>query len=92
MVRHLLTHPPLLTPVQSRIFSDDDLKAMHALYDPSGRGTITRAQVNNAFRNLGLKPAPAASAGASGGGVDIPDAVDAATFVRIAREAIGASA
>jgi hypothetical protein len=44
--------------VQSTPFSEADLRAMHSLFDPSGTGSISSAQVATAFRNLGLKQAP----------------------------------
>jgi hypothetical protein len=31
---------------------------MHSLFDPSGTGFISAAQVATAYRNLGLKAAP----------------------------------
>lgn len=68
--------------VQSRLFTDENLAAMHALYDPSGRGSITPAQVATAFRNLGLKAEPPA-----GLGLTTADA-----FVKLARQAIDSQA
>ena len=66
----------------SRLWSDEDLRAMHSLYDPSGRGVITKAQVMTALRNLGVRtanvPPPA------------EDVISVDTFVRIARAAIDA--
>lgn len=66
----------------SRLWTDADLRAMHSLYDPSGRGVITQAQVATAFRNLGLRGAPPASSEG--------DAVTADAFVRLVRTAIDA--
>ncbi len=66
----------------SRLWTDADLKAMHSLYDPSGRGAISKAQVVTALRNLGLRRPNAA--------VPESDAVSADAFVRLARAAIDA--
>jgi hypothetical protein len=66
----------------SRLWTEADLKAMHSLYDPSGRGVISKAQVLTALRNLGVRTASVA--------VPDSDAVSADAFVRLARAAIDA--
>ena len=72
----------LLSLMQSRVFTEKDLIAMHSLYDPSSRGYISTAQVASAFKNLGLKTTPPS--------LDT-EMVDATTFVRIATAAISTS-
>lgn len=77
------TAPPTLSlaRLQTSPFTEADLRAMHALFDPSGTGVVTPAQVATAFRNLGLKAAPPQ---------DLPPKVDADTFVKAAQAAIAA--
>ena len=70
-----------VTPLQTSPFTETDLRAMHALFDPSGTGAITPAQVATAFRNLGLKASPPSS---------LPARVDPDAFVKAAQAAIAA--
>lgn len=53
---------------------------MFSLYDPVGRGRITRAQVTTAFKTLGLKQGPPAALG---------EEVDMKSFVEAATAALG---
>ena len=48
-------------------FTEDDLMGMFTLFDPTGRGVISQAQVETGLRNLGLKQVTltAAEAGAA---------------------------
>lgn len=62
------------------MYTEADLRALHKLYDPSGKGTITKAQAATAFRNLGLKTAPAG----------LPEHVDEGSFVAAGKAAIDA--
>lgn len=64
----------------STLYGEADLRAMFCLYDPSCKGAITPAQVVTAYKNLGLKQAPALEAGLA--------SVDVETFVRVARAAL----
>ena len=72
---------PQRRPMQTSPFTETDLRAMHALFDPSGTGLITPAQVATAFRNLGLKASPPSS---------LPARVDPDAFVKAAQAAIAA--
>lgn len=66
-------------------FTEADLRAMHSLFDPSGTGAISPAQISTAFQNLGLKQKPKLDASALG-----PKGVDADAFVALAKAAIAA--
>lgn len=66
----------------SRLWTDADLRAMHSLYDPGGRGVISRAQVLTALRNLAVRTTSTA--------VPDSDAITADAFVALARAAIDA--
>jgi Ca2+-binding EF-hand superfamily protein len=64
----------------ARLWSDADLRAMHSLYDPSGRGVINRAQLATAMRNLGIRSTNLPQSGS--------DSITTEAFIRLARQAI----
>ena len=79
----------------TRLWTDEELAGMHALADPTSRGTISHAQAQAALRSLGLRGADAALARAlaeEGGASGVEATVTAAAFVRIARAAMAGEA
>jgi hypothetical protein len=65
-------------------YTDDDLRGIHSLIDPTHSNNITAEQARAALKTIGVAPAAAASEPALAEGAKI----DSAKFVEIARHAL----
>jgi hypothetical protein len=65
-------------------FTDDDLRGIHRLFDPTHSNAITAEQARAALKTIGVAPAAVASEAALAEG----SRLDVGTFVKVARHAL----
>ena len=65
-------------------FTDDDLRGIHSLFDPTHTNAITAEQARAALKTIGVAPATVASEEALAEGARL----DVNTFVKVARHAL----
>jgi hypothetical protein len=66
------------------LFTDDDLRGIHSLFDPTHTNAITAEQARAALRTIGVAPAAMADDPALAEGARL----DVAAFVKVARHAL----
>ena len=65
-------------------FTDDDLRGIHSLFDPTHSNNITAEQARAALKTIGVAPAAVAGEAALAEGARL----DVGTFVKVARHAL----